>query len=272
VTRVTSKAVILARGLGSRMRRPDRGAEVTSAQSMMADTGIKAMIPVGRPLLDHSLHMLADAGIEDVCLVIGPEHTAVREYYAAQSLTRIRVHFAEQVAPTGTAGAVAAAEEFAGGDVVLVMNGDNYYPVSACAALAQLGASGAVGFSLHGLVDNSNIPESRVRQFALMQADEVGALTSIVEKPDEATYAALLATSFVSMNLWSFTPVIYEACHRVRPSARGELELQDAVRIAMHELGERFTIIHSDAGVLDLSSRGDIASVTAALSSREVQL
>jgi hypothetical protein len=47
----------------------------------------------------------------------------------------------------------------------------------------------------------------------------------------------------------------------VRPSVRGELELQDAVRIAMEELGERFTVIPFAGGVLDLSSRRDVAAV-----------
>ena len=46
------KAVILARGLGTRMRRPEGGLELTSAQSAVAETGLKAMIPIGRPFLD----------------------------------------------------------------------------------------------------------------------------------------------------------------------------------------------------------------------------
>ena len=76
----------------------------------------------------------------------------------------------------------------------------------------------------------------------------------------------------VSMNLWSFSPAIYEACRRTQPSVRGELELQDAVRIAMSELGERFRVVPSTDGVLDLSSRGDIESVAAVLSHRAVSL
>lgn len=269
---VTTKAVILARGLGTRMRRDDASAQLDAAQARVADGGVKAMIPIGRPFLDHAMSALADAGISDVCLVIGPEHDAIRAYYASLALHRIGVHFATQLAPNGTAGAVAAAEGFADGDTVLVMNGDNYYPVAACRALAQLGGSGVVGFALAGLVDNSNIPQSRVRQFALLQRDASGVLTGIVEKPDDATYAALVGHSLVSMNLWSFSPAIFEACRRVAPSVRGELELQDAVRLAMTELSERFTVLPSDDGVLDLSTRGDIESVSRVLRDRPVRL
>jgi dTDP-glucose pyrophosphorylase len=121
-------------------------------------------------------------------------------------------------------------------------------------------------------VMHSNIPRERVRQFALLETSADRMLQSLVEKPDAITYASMAPTALVSMNLWSFTPVIYEACRRVQPSVRGELELQDAVRIAMTELGEQFAVVPSAAGVLDLSSRGDIAAVAAVLSEREVRL
>lgn len=268
----TTKAVILARGLGTRMRRADATAQLDASQAAAADGGVKAMIPIGRPFLDHAMTALADAGITDVCLVIGPEHDAIRRYYAGLTLERVRVHFAVQEKPNGTAGAVAAAESFANREVVLVMNGDNYYPVIATRSLAQLGASGTIGFDLAGLIAHSNIPEERVRVFALLQRNEVGALTGIVEKPDPATYDALLSHSFVSMNLWSFSPIIYDACRRVQPSVRGELELQDAVRIAMSDFGERFAVLLSDEGVLDLSTRGDIDSVARVLRDRPVRL
>lgn len=268
----TTKAVILARGLGTRMRRGDQAARLDAAQSAVADGGMKAMIPIGRPFLDHVMSGLADAGLTDVCLVIGPEHGAVRAYYDALPTERVRVHYAIQPTANGTAGAVAAAESFADGDTVLVMNGDNYYPVDACRSLAGLGRSGTVGFGLHGLVTHGNIPGDRVRQFALLQRDETGALSGIVEKPDAATYDALIDHSLVSMNLWSFAPVIYEACRRVPLSVRHELELQDAVRMAIHEFGERFEVLQSGDGVLDLSTRGDIDSVARRLRDQPVQL
>jgi glucose-1-phosphate thymidylyltransferase len=71
------------------------------------------------------------------------------------------------------------------------------------------------------------------------------------------------------MNLWSFTPRIFEACERVHASERGELELQSAVTIAMREMGERFRVIPARAAVLDLSTRGDIAEVADRLSDVE---
>lgn len=268
----TTRAVILARGLGTRMRQADQGAALDPAQAAVADAGVKGMIPIGRPFLDYVISALADAGIRDVCLVIGPEHHVVRDYYRTLPTSRVRVTFALQERALGTADAVAAARDFAGEQPFLVLNADNYYPVAAYRQLAALGGSGLIGFDREALVAESNIPEERIRTFALVECDPSGALTRIVEKPDEATFARLSPHARVSMNLWSFSPAIFEACRRVQPSVRGELELQDAVRIARDELGERFAVIPFAGGVLDLSSRRDVPAVAARLAGTTVRL
>ena len=256
------RSVIMARGLGTRMRQQDAGSTLSNEQTTAADAGVKGMIPTGRPFLDYVISALADAGITDVCLVIGPEHTLVREYYSAEGrLARVRVHFAIQQLPLGTANAVAAAESFAGDDVVLVLNSDNYYPVESLRAIAELGASGLVGFERRALIALGNMPAERVQAFALCERGADSRLESMIEKPDDATFARMATSSLVSMNLWSFTPVIFEACRRVQRSERGELELQDAVTIARHELGEPFIVVPFSGGVLDLSTRGDVATV-----------
>ena len=60
--RVTDKAVILARGLGTRMRKSDADAALDAKQAAAAETGIKALIPIDRPFLDYVLHVIAQAG------------------------------------------------------------------------------------------------------------------------------------------------------------------------------------------------------------------
>ena len=90
------KALVLARGKGTRMQRADRTAAVGAAQSSVADTGLKAMIPFRRPFLDYVLSALADAGCLDICLVIGPEHGVVRDYYErTRPPERVRLTFAD---------------------------------------------------------------------------------------------------------------------------------------------------------------------------------
>ena len=267
-----TKAVVLARGLGTRIRHLTPGLVLTADQQAMADQGIKALVAVGRPLLDYALSNLADAGIADVCLVIGPEHNAIVERYRdTVHPTRLRITTAIQPDPKGTADAVLAAEPFAGQDEFLVVNADNIYPVEALAALVSLGTTGLIGFNPATLIAESNIPPDRIAQFALIQTSPDSSLIEIVEKPP-AERRVPSAECRVSMNAWRFGPKIFAACRLVTPSARGELELQDAVTIAMTRFGERFQVVPFAGGVLDLSSRADIAAVTERLRGREVVL
>lgn len=108
----------------------------------MASQGIKALVPIDRPFLDYVMSGLAEAGYRHVCLVIGPEHDVVRDYYGSIERKRIEIHFAVQELPRGTADAVAAAEQFAAADPFLVINSDNYYPQEALRDLRSLTTPG----------------------------------------------------------------------------------------------------------------------------------
>ena len=269
----TTQAVILARGLGTRMRRDAEagGAALTDEQRRAAERGAKGMMPLGaRPFLDYVLSALADAGIETVTLVVAPEAHEMREYFARTHVPqRVHVRFAVQAEPRGTADAVLAARDTVDDAPFLVLNSDNYYPVRAYSDLAAIGASGLVAFEAETLVREGRLEPERVLRYALIDADDDGWLRTVREKPSEDDPLARRAERWVSMNLWSFTPVIFEACARVRPSPRGELEIQDAVNLAVRELGERFRVLTMHAAVLDLSSRADVAFVGAQLAGVE---
>jgi dTDP-glucose pyrophosphorylase len=265
------KALVLARGKGTRMQLADETAAADPAQSRIADTGLKAMIPFRRPFLDYILSALADAGCGDVCLVIGPEHDVVREYYErTRPPERVRISFAVQLHARGTADAVLSAEEFAGRDPFLVVNSDNYYTVDVLRALVVLDGLGLPAFRQSTLIERGNIGAERIRSYAMLAIDEAGMLQDIIEKPDADTFARYVARHAddvrVSMNCWRFGPSIFTACRSIEPSPRGELELPNAVRYSVRVLGERYRSIPVDAGVLDLSRREDIAEVERRLS------
>jgi UDP-N-acetylglucosamine diphosphorylase / glucose-1-phosphate thymidylyltransferase / UDP-N-acetylgalactosamine diphosphorylase / glucosamine-1-phosphate N-acetyltransferase / galactosamine-1-phosphate N-acetyltransferase len=245
------------------MRRPvQEDSALTSAQQVAADAGAKGMMPFGRPFLDYVISSLADAGITSVVLVVAPDADAIREYFTVtHPPTRVSVHFAVQELPRGTADAVLAARDAVGNAPFLVLNSDNLYPVEACRALAVAGGAGLVAFDADVLVRESGIDADRVLRYALLDIDDNNELTAIVEKPAADHVLATRATRWVSMNLWAFTPRIFDACTRVTPSARGELELADAVMLAIRDLGERFHVVRMREAVLDLSSRADIAGV-----------
>jgi dTDP-glucose pyrophosphorylase len=270
----TDKLVILARGLGTRMRKADGAAGLDAKQASVAETGVKALIPIDRPFLDYVLSAAADAGLRRVCLVIGPEHHELRNYYTEQvQAERLRFEFAIQAEPKGTADAVAAAEEFAAGDSFVMINSDDYYPVESLRALRQQKtASGVALFEQEAMLAGSNVPADRIKAFAVGKINEQGFLERIIEKPDDATLAAMPRPLWVSMNCWRFGPKIFEACRSIGLSPRGEYELTTAVQYAIDALGEPFSAVLVRDVVLDLSRREDIAPVAARLKGTGVRL
>ena len=267
------KAVILARGLGKRMREDQGGASLSDGQREVAATGVKALVPIDRPFLDYVLTALADAGYRQICLVVGPEHDVLREYYGrALSYERLSVDFALQVEPKGTADAVAAAEEFAGSDPFLVINSDNHYPVEALGSLRRLRGPGLAAFERESMLAHSNISPDRITRFAVVEADDAGNLRRIVEKPDPEDLERLPDSVGVSMNCWRFDAGIFASCAAIQPSVRGELEITDAVQHAIDEMGQKFSVLTFRSAVLDLTSQTDVEGVAEKLAGSPVNL
>lgn len=267
----TNVAVVLAAGLGTRMRLGAEGAVLSAEQAAVADRGQKAMIPVGRPFLDFVLSGLADVGVDRICVVVSPEHDLIERRYRVEAIpTRFDLTLAVQSSPRGTADAVLAARPVVGDVPFLVVNSDNLYPAAALAALAGLDGMGLIGYQREALIRESNIEAERIARYAILWADPAGWLTRIVEKPDPGM--AGQPGALVSMNSWRFGPAIFDACRSIVPSSRGELEIQDAVAFAMERLGERFRVVPFAGGVLDLSHRGDIPEVERRVRGVEVRL
>lgn len=280
MTRATL-AVILARGLGTRMRAGQLA--LSAAQAAAADAGAKGAMPIaGRPFLDYVLHELAEAGVTDALLVVAPEHEALREALQRSApQRRVRLHFAVQAEPRGTADAVASAvvglrampavpRDADGRIHFLMLNADNLYPQQAIRALMDAEGPALAAFEADALVRESGIEPERVNRFALLALSSDGWLEDIVEKPSAEHPLTRAPERWVSMNLWRFTDDVAEDCAAVQPSPRGELELADAVRHAISR-GVKFRGVRLRAGVLDLTQRADITAVETRLRGREPQ-
>lgn len=263
------------------MQRPGANGELSPEEAEAAATGVKALVPVGRPFLDYVLHSLADAGIGQVCLVIGKDHSSLRERYEGNG-KRLDISIAVQEEPRGTADALLAAAAFINsalsnsvldssdnGDFAM-LNSDNYYPSDVLRQLQSLKGPGLVAFDRAGVLarGKTNLSHERMAAFAVVDVED-GELRGLVEKPDPETYARFPEPVCVSLNCWRFSPSILDACRAVKTSPRGELELTDAVLHAL-ERGQRFEVAVSDAAVLDLTSRDDVGPVRERLAHQEV--
>ena len=129
---------------------------------------------------------------------------------------------------------------------------------------------GLVAFSREGLLADGQIAPDRILRFALLDLDGLR-LRRIVEKPDQVDVERFKRGSYVSMNCWRFDTRIFDACRRVPLSPRGELELPLTVQQAIDDGRFPVEAVLSDAGVLDLSGRADIAAVAQRLAGVEVR-
>jgi dTDP-glucose pyrophosphorylase len=256
------KVVVLARGLGNRMRAENFQVNLNSEQQKVAEIGVKALIPItkNRTFLDFIVENLRNTGFTEICLVIGDEHEILKNFCRRNNL-----QFAIQKEPLGTSDAVFSAKDFVKNDKFLVVNSDNLYPIEALQKLQQIENAGLIAFHRNGLISESNISADKIKKFATVDFDDDGILQKIIEKPQFISEKEI----YISMNAWVFSPKIFDACQQIEKSERGEFELTAAVQFAIDNLGEKFRVETYNGGVLDLSSREDIEKVIKKLAQNE---
>jgi len=268
-----SRAVVLAAGRGRRLRAGAGDAPALSrAQREAAARGLKGLVPVGgRPWLDRVLEALAEAGVREVCLVVGPGTEVVRSRYERETPAGLTLAFARQERPRGTADALLAAEPWAGEEPFLLVNADNLYPPDGLRALAALPGAGVLALDRAALRagHGTDVAEERLAAYALIETDAGGCLRRIREKPGLAAWREAAEPVLVGVNAWRFTPIIFAACRAIGPSERGELELPTAVQHAVDELAEPFAVVVSAGPFHDLTEAGDIPGLERRLAAAE---
>lgn len=275
-------ALVLARGLGRRMREAADGAAaaLTPGQQAAASAGLKGMMPMAgpdgraRPFLDYVLSELADAGFTQVALIVAPEGDEpdpLRHYYLGEGRpSRIALSFVVQPEPLGTADAVRAAEVWVGRRPFIVLNADNLYGATTLRALREAEGPALPVYERDQLVQSSAIPPERVAAFALLTMRPEGTLEDIIEKPGQAAMDAAGPRALISMNCWRGDDRLMDACREVERSPRGEFELPMAVRLAVSR-GVVFRGLPARGPVLDLSRREDVSGVMARLAAVEAR-
>jgi glucose-1-phosphate thymidylyltransferase len=269
---MTSKAIILAGGMGTRMQRAHPSDdELGEEAARLADKGLKGLIPVaGRPFLDYVIGSLLESGSREICLVIPPANAELQEYIRdTEERTGARVTWAIQDEPLGTAHALLSARDFAGSDPFVMCNCDNLYPREALFRLSAIAddRSYVVAFDRDALLRESNFGGERVSRFAVVVVDANGQLEDIVEKPDDPERYMCNGKLRVGMNLYRFTPEIFLACERIDPDPeRGELELTAAVLLLARE--RQVQVLFSSGPVIDMTGRGDIGAAQELLRER----
>jgi glucose-1-phosphate thymidylyltransferase len=206
------KGLILSGGRGTRLR-------------PITHTSAKQLVPVAnKPVLFYGIEAMAAAGIEEVGIIIAPDTGPEIQAAAGDgSSFGVRLTYIVQDEPLGLAHAVLTAEPFLGEDPFVMYLGDN---------LLQGGIADLVGaFREHSpdaLILLTQVPDPEnygVAELADGSAPgEIGRVLKLVEKPSDP------ATDLALVGVYMFTPHIHTAARAIEPSARGELEITDAIQ------------------------------------------
>jgi glucose-1-phosphate thymidylyltransferase len=218
------KGLILSGGKGTRLR-------------PITHTSAKQLVPVAnKPVLFYGIEAMADAGIEEIGIIIAPETGPEIEAAAGDgSRFGVRITYIVQDEPLGLAHAVLTAEPFLQASPFVMYLGDNLLQ----GGIADLVAS----FREHApdaLILLTPVPDYGVAELAPLApaapgsaaagdpppaaGNALGRVTRLVEKPAEP------ATDLALVGVYMFTAGIHDAARAIEPSPRGELEITDAIQ------------------------------------------
>jgi len=211
------KGLILSGGKGTRLR-------------PLTYTRAKQLLPLAnKPVLFYAIEALLSAGIHEIGIIVGDTHEEIRAAVLAERERGswgddLRLVFVQQEAPLGLAHAVLTARDFLGEDRFLMFLGDNL-----------------IGEPLGPLVDRFDDPDSTThaqilltqvpnpREFGVAELDgmvegAVPRIKRLIEKPADPP------SNLALVGVYCFDRHIFEAASSIRPSARGELEITDAIQ------------------------------------------
>lgn len=198
------KSIILCAGKGTRLR-------------PLTHTSAKHLIPIAnKPVLFYAIEAIGDCGVKEIGIIIGETGDDIKSELKEGSKWGVNISYIEQKEALGLAHAVSVARDFLGEEKFLMYLGDNLLKNGVESYADKFIQGNYNAFVLLTEVDNP-------RQFGVAELKE-GRVVRVVEKPKEpVSNLALIGVYFFDKN-------VHQAVKSINPSARGELEITDAIQ------------------------------------------
>ena len=198
------KGLILSGGKGSRLR-------------PLTYTSAKQLVPVAnKPVLFYGIEALVEAGIREIGIVVGDTSAEIKAAVGDGAAWNASITYIEQDAPRGLAHAVLISESFIGGDPFVMYLGDNLLAHGITPLVEEFARSSPAAQILL-----TRVPDPQRFGVAELDGDSV---VRLVEKPEAPR------SDLALVGVYLFGADVFDSVKRIRPSARNELEITDAIQ------------------------------------------